>query len=568
MVGLQIVAWAQHGGTWSPVDYPAPLFVGLLLGLAASLIHHLLTYENRKLKAALVEKDALFDALTKNEERLQLATSRSAIWDWDVERDDLYLSSGFSSDLGFSGAELTQKMEGAISNVIHPDDRASYLRGLAAHLDKPDQPYVNEHRFLTKSGQYKWYLAMGQATQNDAGKSIRFSGTLTDISERMILQEQLQHAQKLDSIGKLTGSIAHDFNNLLAVIMGNFELLRENTVDQNDLDLIHDGLVATQRGADLTKNMLAFARRAPHQPVPIDLNNVVQNANNWMRRGLPETVEVELSLLAGLWEVRLDAGSLENALLNLLLNASDAMDAHGKLTIESANIRIDQAYSDARDKEILPGRYVMLAISDTGNGIPPEILKNIFEPFYTTKGVGQGSGMGLAMVEGFVVQSGGTVQIYTEVGEGTTIKMYFPAFDATEKMPTAASLDSHNLSKMSGCKVLLVEDEATVLKVSQKTLTAAGFLVTSAITGDDAFKIFPAQKFDLLITDIVMPGTLQGPSLAKALRTLDPNLPVIFMSGYASEATVHGNGLRPEDIRLMKPVSTAELLKSVEKALS
>lgn len=380
-------------------------------------------------------------------------------------------------------------------------------------------------------------------------------------------EEQAHRSQKLESIGKLTGGVAHDFNNILAVIMGNLELLREEIHRPTQRELIDAGLDASHRGAELTRSMLAFARRARLTPVLLDLNAVALQAKNWMRRALPESVQIETSLLAGLWSANVDAASLENALLNLILNARDAVEGHGKVTIETANVRIDQAYVDSRNEPLEPGRYVMLAVSDTGTGIVQETLDSIFEPFFTTKPPGSGSGLGLSMVLGFVKQSGGTVQVYTEPGQGTTFKLYFPASDETASAD-AVPVRSIPLPAIGKSRILLAEDETAVRKMLIATLESAGYVVDPVGSGDAALALFQSDPhFDLLITDIVMPGNLQGTNLARAIRETHPDLPMIFMSGYAAEATVHGNGLRPEDIRLMKPVPRDDLLNAVARAL-
>jgi CheY-like chemotaxis protein len=311
--------------------------------------------------------------------------------------------------------------------------------------------------------------------------------------------------------------------------------------------------------------LLAFARKARLTPEVLDLNNVVREAKNWMGRALPESVLVETSLLAGVWPIEADRSSLESALLNLILNARDAMSGQGNLTIETANVRIDEAYINARQEELTPGRYVMLAVSDTGEGISEGDLTSIFEPFFTTKPLGEGSGLGLSMTVGFMKQSGGTVQVYSEVGEGTTFKLYFPVAVAVDaKRELAKPIPAEAQVAGSGRRVLVAEDESAVRDTLVTILERAGYVVTATTSGDNALAIFEADPtFDLLLTDIVMPGKLQGTHLAKALRQRWPDLPIIFMSGYASEATVHGNGLKPEDIRLMKPVRRADLLAAL-----
>ena len=400
-------------------------------------------------------------------------------------------------------------------------------------------------------------------------------GTIVDISkrraeaqERENLLLQLAASHKLESVGQLTGGIAHDFNNLLAAIVGNLELLRENITEVDQISLIDAGIDAALHGADLTKNMLAFARKSPLAPAELDLNKIIRSTKNWAGRTLPASVAMETSLLAGLWQVKADPSSTESALLNLLLNAHDAMPDGGRVTIETANVRIDEDYISSRQEDLSPGRYVMLAVSDTGTGIPQELLDTVFDPFFTTKSPGKGTGLGLSMVMGFMHQSGGTVRVYSEPGVGTTFKLYFKALGSDnegsqETMPHTAPIPTGET------RVLVAEDQEQVLDIIVATLTKAGYDVIAAKSGDDAYALFEANNdIDVLLTDIVMPGSRHGPALARDLRQLRPDLPVVFMSGYASEATVHGNGLRPEDIRLMKPVRRSQLLEAIKKATS
>lgn len=506
-------------------------------------------------------------------ERLKLAIEGfpglvyQAIWAHDRIVKNIYLSDKIVDMWGVTAQQAYDDPQ-ALQDIV-PQQVFDEGFKKAVESARTGKPIYFRHQVLTG-----WADFHGNATDLGDG-TYRIDGVLVDVNAEVAAQEEAQRqsdiahsAQRMESIGKLTGGIAHDFNNLLAIIMGNLELLKDDVTEEERLRYIESGLEATKRGASLTQAMLAHARKARLDPEVLELNNVVRNAKNWMERALPEAIEVETSLLAGLWHTRLDRASLESALLNLLLNARDAMKGQGKLTIETANVRIDQSYADQRDVELQPGRYVMVAVSDTGPGIPRDTLKDIFSPFFTTKGPGEGSGMGLAMVEGFVKQSNGTVQVYTEIGAGTTFKLYFPAVNAAEApLPTVETLppDAQNGDLR---RILLVEDEFAVRQVLSTMLRGAGYQVTEAESGDKALTVFQnAAGFDLLITDIVMPGTLQGTTLAKAIRTLDPDLPMIFLSGYASEATVHGNGLRPEDIRLMKPVSKVDFLKAVANAL-
>lgn len=382
------------------------------------------------------------------------------------------------------------------------------------------------------------------------------------------LEEKLRQSQKMEVVGNLTGGVAHDFNNLLAVTLGNLELLYEDLEDPTSRKMLKTALDATTRGADLTRKMLAFARKAPLKPTVLDLNDVVLNSTNWVGRTFSENIDIETSLLAGLWRVKTDEASAASALLNLLVNARDAMPEGGKITIETANVRIDDDYVSQRDEEIEPGRYAMIAVSDTGSGIARENLSKIFDPFFTTKAPGSGTGLGLSMVLGFLKQSNGTVRVYSELGVGTTFKLYFPVHKDGARVLSKGNA-KRAAQSTEGTRILIAEDEPGVLESLEQILTRSGYQVTTASTGDMAAQLFEQDpSFDALLTDIVMPGELQGTTLAKALRKIRPDLPIVFMTGYASEATVHGNGLRVEDIRLMKPVMRADLLAAIETSLS
>ncbi len=431
---------------------------------------------------------------------------------------------------------------------------------------------AHRYKINRRDGGVRWVDFRGAHTVTNG--RVHLEAIILDVTQEVENHEQMEkereiafRAQKSESIGLLTGGVAHDFNNLLAVILGNLELLGEESDADIRAELREAAIAATLRGADLTKSLLAFARRARLEPETLDLNVIARESKNWMARALPESVSIETSLLAGVWPIEADRSSLESALLNLILNARDAMGGQGALTIETANVRIDDAYIDSRQVELTPGRYVMLAVSDTGEGIAPANLEAIFEPFFTTKPTGSGSGLGLSMISGFMEQSGGTVQVYSELGEGTTFKLYFPAVDAPDD-PTDRQVSRVAPTSVEGERLLVAEDEPAVRDMLLRTLEKAGYDVTAAASGDEAFTVFKADPtFDLLLTDIVMPGTLQGTGLAKELRQIRFDLPVVFMSGYANEATVHGNGLRPEDIRLMKPIQRADLIAAVAMAL-
>lgn len=426
----------------------------------------------------------------------------------------------------------------------------------------------------TKSGLTKWVQLSARPQDYEDGATL-WHCLMLDVSREVYAEEDtkvkaelLQQSERQKSIGQLTGGVAHDFNNLLAVILGSLELLHSEVTDDEKLAHVDNAISATLQGAELTRNMLAYSRQAPLEPQVLDLNNLVRNSKNWFSRAIPANIEIETSFLANLWKVKADEGSTVGALLNLVVNARDALPEGGKITIETSNVRIEEDYIDERGESIEPGRYVLLAFSDTGVGIDAETQERIFEPFFTTKEPGAGTGLGLAMVIGFMKQSEGTVRVYSEPGTGTTFKLYFPAFSGTQEQTRVIHQKDVERPGTKGARILLVEDEPMLLENLCTVLTKGGYLVQTASTGDEAARIFEAdQSFDLIVTDIVMPGKLQGTTLSHRVREIRGDIPFVFMSGYAREAAVHGNGLRPEDIRLMKPIRRSDLIKAIETAL-
>lgn len=507
-------------------------------------------------------------------ETLELAKSSGGIGFWVVDlTTGLVTWDEANLELhGIPSESNTGRFE-VWARTLHPEDLPRVSREYEEALNTEKQ-FDTEYRVILPSQQVRHIKGNAVILRNAAKEPTRVVGANFDITDLVEKDKDLAEtrsiatqAQKMEAIGQLTGGVAHDFNNLLAVILGNLELIEEIKNPEEIQDRLDAAKSATLRGADLTKSLLSFARQSRLDPAVIDLNQVVRETKNWSSRVIPESIDVEISLLAGLWRVEVDPTLTQNALLNLILNARDAMPLGGKMTIETSNLRIDRDYNETHGEDVEPGRYVMLAVSDTGDGIPKESQANIFDPFYTTKPVGTGSGLGLSMVQGFLKQSGGTVRVYSEVGVGTTLKLYFPAASGKHDEPVRedpAADEQHG----TGARVFVVEDEQAVLDVLTGTLKNAGYQITSARSGDEAFQMWNDDPhYDLLVTDIVMPGDLQGTQLARALRERHPDLPVVFLSGYASEATVHGNGLRPEDIRLMKPVRRADLVSAVETAL-
>ena len=394
--------------------------------------------------------------------------------------------------------------------------------------------------------------------------------TLSDMTRRMEAERALREAQKMQAIGRLTGGIAHDFNNLLTVILGNLESLQARLGDNEALvTRVERATWAAQRGATLTAQLLAFARRQPLAPQPVDLVATVPAMVPLLRRTLGEDIDVRYVETAALWPAMADAAQLESAVLNLALNARDAMRGGGRLTIEVANKVLDADYARAH-AEVLPGDYVMLAVTDSGHGMPPEILARVFEPFFTTKPDGQGTGLGLAMVFGFVKQSGGHVKAYSEPGEGTTIRLYLPRAASRPMAPPVPTREREKLATApAGAVILVVEDDAAVREVAVSMLRDFGYRVLEAEDGETGLAVFEANRdaVDLLLTDVVLPGRLRGRELAERASALRPALRVLFMSGYTENSIVHQGRLDDGVELLSKPFRRDVLARRVADLL-
>ena len=393
---------------------------------------------------------------------------------------------------------------------------------------------------------------------------------IDDVTEQERDRIRVERYDRLSMVGQLTGGVAHDFNNLLAVILSRQELLRDDISDKALLRHIDASIGAASRGADLTRSMLAFARKAPLQPRRLDINKMVSETREWTERTIASNITVETALMDGLWSIEVDAGAAESALLNLILNARDAMPDGGTLCITTSHVEITENSSDIPDT-IQPGRYVVLSVTDTGHGITAENLTRIFEPFFTTKAPGQGSGLGLSMIQGFMEQSGGGATVSSEIGKGTSFRLYFPT--RTTAPATATSIEAHKRTsgrhapRPTGHRILLAEDNVEVLAVLGTILNNAGYAVTKANSADQALAIIERNPhFDLLLTDVMMPGTLNGADLANILRERAPELPVITMSGYSDAGTADGV-TGPGSLQLAKPVSRSDLLHAINEAL-
>jgi signal transduction histidine kinase len=400
---------------------------------------------------------------------------------------------------------------------------------------------------------------------------------------RQEAEETLRQAHKMEAVGQLTGGIAHDFNNLLTIILGNLDTMRRQVTSaanpgdvQTLIGKITKPLDAAMQGArsaaQLTQRLLAFSRRQALEPVRLDMNRLITGMLDLLRRTLGEEISIETVFAAGLWPVHVDAHQLENVLLNLALNAKDAMPEGGCLTIETANTYLDDTYV-RRFGDIAAGQYAVLCVTDTGRGIPTEVLDHVFEPFFTTKPHGEGSGLGLAMVHGFVKQSGGHVRIYSETGHGTTVKIYLPRMTQAEEaraVPAGQEEDAVGASMPRAEPnevILLVEDNDGVQAYAKEALEALGYWVLAASSAEEAMRLVGKKpRIDLLFTDVVLPGA-SGRELATKIKRLYPHLPVLYTTGYTRNAIVHQGRLDPNIHLLNKPYTQQDLARKVREVL-
>ncbi|AVP59089.1 two-component system sensor histidine kinase/response regulator [Pulveribacter suum] len=447
----------------------------------------------------------------------------------------------------------------------HPQDCAR-TRTEVARLADGATTIDFENRFRARDGSYRWlsWTAVPESgllycTARDVTAAKSQAEALRHA------EDQLRQAQKMEAVGKLTGGVAHDFNNLLQVIGGNLQLLQKDLAGHERAELrLRNALGGVARGSKLASQLLAFGRRQPLAPRVVNLGRLIRDMDDMFRRALGESIEIETVVAGGLWNAFVDTAQVENALLNLAINARDAMKGQGKLTIEAGNALLDDGYT-LRHTDVTPGQYVVLAVTDTGSGIPADVLEHVFEPFFTTKPEGQGTGLGLSMVYGFVKQSGGHVKLYSEAGHGTTVRIYLPRAHQQEDIAT----DTRTGPAVGGTEtVLVVEDDEGVRATVVEMLADLGYRVLKAKDADSALVIVESgMPIDLLFTDVVMPGTLRSPELARKARERLPGIAVLFTSGYTQNAIVHGGRLDAGVELLSKPYTREELARKVRHVL-
>ena len=514
-----------------------------------------LTELNTDLARQVEEKSAERDRLWRNSQDLLAVVGGDGVF--------LAANPAWQKILGWREAEVVGK-DHLFFN--HPDHHAQSAQALETAMRSHLPSY--ENRVLHKDGSYRWISWVASAEGGlvyASGRDVTAEHEAREELDRT--QEALRQSQKMEAVGQLTGGIAHDFNNLLGGISGSFELL-EARLQQGRFEglerYLNTGQEATRRAAALTQRLLAFSRRQTLDPRPLDANRMLAGISDLVQRSVGPNIQVEVVQGVGLWTTKVDQSQLENAILNLCINARDAMPGGGTITIETANKWLDDRTARARD--LVPGQYISLCVSDTGTGIPSELVDKVFDPFFTTKPLGQGTGLGLSMIYGFVRQSGGQVRIYSEVGKGTTMCLYLPRFMGPAE--TEEDADDLPVDPGFGETVLIIDDEMSIRTLVTEVLQDNGYRVIEAEDGPSGLKILETdQRIDLLITDVGLPGGLNGRQVADAARVRRPDLKVLFITGYAENAAIGNGHLDPGMAVMTKPFVMNALANKVRELI-
>lgn len=583
----QLVAAGIHSGMVIPLRFKREVIGAWLIGsrqrgaytpddleIAQTTADQLANaIENARLykqaRQEIAERKQAEAALRASEERFRQVISSISDWiyvtrlDADGTKVNLYLSPHVETLTGYPYENFMTDWSFWPAVVIHPDDRAAAAEQTMRLAQ--GQNNETEYRLIRANGEVIWVRDSARIETTSATSKIIY-GVVSDITQRKQLETQFLQAQKMEAVGRLAGGVAHDFNNLLTVINGYSELLLQRYLDERDplRRYIEEMKKAGERAAALTSQLLAFSRKQVLQPKILDLNEVVADLEKMLRRLIGEDIELVTTAGLKLGRIKADPGQIEQVLLNLVVNARDAMPGGGKLTIKTANVTLDEAFTRQR-VGLEPGRYVMLAVKDTGSGIEADILPHIFEPFFTTKGKLKGTGLGLATVYGIVSQSGGHIDVSSKVGTGTTFKIYLPiveqVVEPAEQEQIAEAPHGHET-------ILLVEDEDLVRELTRTVLLKHGYHVLEAAYGSEA--LFISQQYEgaveLLATDVVMPQ-MSGPELAEQLLKLRPQMKVLYLSGYTEDTILHHGVLEMDIAFLQKPFTPAELAHKVREVL-
>jgi PAS domain S-box-containing protein len=530
-----------------------------------------------KVTRDMTERQQARDQLVESEQRFRRLVEGVvdyAIFQLDTSGVVATWNSGAERIKGYAAKEIIGQH---FSQFYTDDDRKAGVPQRAIATAAREGRFEAEGWRVRKDGTRFMALVVIDAIHDDRGELVGFAKVTRDITERVEAerklketQAQLSAAQKMEAIGQLSGGIAHDFNNLMMIVIGNLETAQRHVqtlagTNPNLGRVVGNAMRGAQRAAALTSRLLAFSRRQPLDPKPLDVNKFLSGAAEFMQRSLGETVEVEAIGSAGLWQIEADPNHLESALVNLAINSRDAMPGGGKITIEATNIYADEGYAQL-NPELSTGQYVLICVSDTGEGMAPDVLGKAFEPFFTTKEPGQGTGLGLSQVYGFIKQSGGHVKIYSEVGHGTTVKIYLPRY-TRQNIPEEETAPPVVLGEKDEV-ILLVEDNEELRAYMAEVLRGLGYqvLVASGALGAVPLLEQHSRRIDLLLTDVVMPG-MNGRELGKRAQEIRPGLRVLYMTGYSRNAVVHQGRLEENVQLLQKPISQSVLAARVRDLL-
>ena len=506
------------------------------------------------------KSDAMFRNLVEN---ISGAAYRCLL---DVHWTIQYISQGIQQITGFPPDDFVGNRIRSYASIIHPDDveRVDYEVRTAISFNRP---YLLEYRIVHAEGGVRWIWERGRACDEDQSQPRHLEGVLADITEQKQTEQALRRAQKMDAVGQLTGGIAHDFNNILGIIIGNLDLL-ERSVDgdekvQRRVETIRK---SAQRATDLTRKLLGFSRQQSGEAVATNINQLMHGMHSLIARTVTPQVEVECQFAEDLWPTKVDPGDFEDALLNLVINAHDAMPYGGHLFLNTHNCTLDSDIC-SRNPDIPSGEYIRLTVRDNGRGIPAEQHERIFEPFFTTKAQGKGTGLGLAMVFGFIKRSSGYIKLESEPDRGTTFHIYLPRANATEgsHTPAGAKIDD---SQRGHETILLVDDEQDLLELARESLLSLGYRVLTAQDGHEALKLINAEPgIDLMCSDVVMPGGINGYQLADRASAMRPNLKLLLVSGYTEKIITQRSHATPAIQLLSKPYTQTELACQVRMLL-
>jgi two-component system, cell cycle sensor histidine kinase and response regulator CckA len=502
-----------------------------------------------------------------NEERLLLAQSGAGLglWEYDVRTGDMHSGIGWSALYGLPADAPSLSYDDWLNTVVYPDDRES-VRGVVQDALAGHRSLDVEFRVTWPDGEVHWLAARGRVVRDEVGTPLRVLGVAFDVTDRRDAEDRLRQAERMEVVGQLAGGVAHEANNQMTVVLGAAEfVLRRSDLPDVVREDVQNMRAAAERTANITAQLLAFSRRQVLQPRSFEVDEALEGIAGVVRRALGPLSTLVLHLRAGDARVSADPGQFAQVVLNLALNAADAMPLGGIFSIDTQTIELTEAYTRAHaGVRIAPGPYVLCSVSDTGHGMTPATQRRVFEPFFTTKPVGKGTGLGLATVYGIVKQSGGYIWVYSEPGHGTTFKLYLPL----EASPTARQSDVVPAPHGAGETVLVVDDDASVRDVTVRALQNHGFVAIGAAAAGEALDVLGRMDgaLRLVVTDVLMPG-VDGAELARRVRQIRPDLPVLFVSGYTDDEVVRRGLVDAGQPFLQKPFTPEALARRVSDLL-